>query len=72
MICLLAEAGGTELPLLVADSLSDLARQCGTRYSTVYQAARRGYVTNIFRGIPARIYLIEEDNDNGSEKTGGK
>ena len=68
MIFLVAEADGNELPLLVADSLSELARRCGSRYGTAYQAARRGYVTNIFRGIPARIYLIEEDNENGSEK----
>lgn len=62
----LAEANDLELPLLVADSLPDLARLSGAPYPTLYKAYKNGWVTRAHHGTPARVYMIQEDKDDGS------
>lgn len=59
---LLSEAQGKELPLLVADTVSELARLCGVTQATVHRALKYNSTTRIFHKIPAKIHKIPEED----------
>lgn len=57
---LIAEYTDYELPLAIAESLSELASLCNTDTSCVCRIIKLKSTTRLFNNIPAKIYKIDD------------